>query len=123
VHAGGVKDESHDLSLGALGRDVVAVPEEIDSGGVADSDDDLARGAERSVGRGDEGFLTYGLTVGDDRDPGSLRGTDHERKRRGGFGGRWSIARNWGWREWVVVGGENIRGGIRGGTGSVGMSL
>lgn len=64
AHAGGVEEESFDFELGALGGDFLAVPDETDSGGVADAGNDLARGMERSVNGRDEGFLADGLPVG-----------------------------------------------------------
>ena len=69
VHAGGVEDESLDFGFGAVGGDFLTIPEESDSGGVADLGDDFAIGADRGVSGRDEGFLTDGLAVGEDGDP------------------------------------------------------
>ena len=81
MHAGGVEDERLDFGFGAVGGDFLAIPEERNSGGVADLGDDFATGADRGVGGGDEGFLADILAVGEDGDPGRLCGADHESKR------------------------------------------
>jgi len=80
VHARGVEDESFDFGFGAGGGDLLAVPEEGDSGGVADSGDDFVGGADGGVGRGDESLLADGLAVGEDGDPGGFVGADDEHK-------------------------------------------
>lgn len=69
MHAGGVEDESLHFGFGAVGADFLTIPEESNSGGVADLSDDFAIGADGGVGGGDEGFLTDGLAVGEDGDP------------------------------------------------------
>ena len=78
MHAGGVEDESLHFGFGAAGGDILAIPEESNSGGVADLGDDFAIGADRGVGGGNEGFLADILAVGKDGDPGRLCGSDHE---------------------------------------------
>jgi hypothetical protein len=42
----GVEGESLGLGLGALGWDLFPLPEEADTGGVADADDQLAAGVK-----------------------------------------------------------------------------
>lgn len=70
----------------------LAVEEEGDAGGVADSDGDLARGMDGRVRRRNERFLGNQLAVGKDGDPGILRGADDQRQgigcMVGGFGSR-----------------------------------
>ena len=77
--ASGVEDVSLGFGFRTLGWDLLAIPEETDSGGIAGSHDDFARGTHRGVGRCDESFLADGLTVGGDRDPGILGCTDDQR--------------------------------------------
>ncbi len=69
MHASGVKDEGLDFGFGSVGGDFLAVPEERDSGSVANLGDDFMIGADRGVGGGDESFLADGLAVGEDGDP------------------------------------------------------
>lgn len=78
MDAGGIEDESLGFAFGAVGGDLLAVPEETDSGSVADSDDDLAASADGSVGGGDESFAGHGLPVGGDGDPRAFGSADHE---------------------------------------------
>src|SRR5690242_5353258 len=56
VHALGVEDESFRFGLCALRQGLFAIPEEGDTGGVADPDDQLARGMEGRCGGGDQSF-------------------------------------------------------------------
>ncbi len=88
AHAVGIEDEGFYFGFGAVGGDFLAIPEESDSGGVADAGDDFTAGADGGMGGGDEGFLADGLAVGLDGDPGSFLGADHERQGSGGFCGR-----------------------------------
>lgn len=81
-HAGGVEDEGFYFGFATFGGDFLAIPEEGDSGSVADFGDDFAGGSNRSVGGCDERFLADGLAVGEDGDPRSLGGADY--KRQGG---------------------------------------
>jgi len=80
AHAVGIEDEGFDFGFGAVNGDFAAVPQEGDSGGVADFGDDFAVGVDGGVGRGDESFLADGLAVGLDGDPGRFLGADHERE-------------------------------------------
>ena len=80
VHAVGIEDKGLYFGFGAVGGNFLAIPQESDSGGVADLGDDFAGGADGSVRRGDEGFLADVLAVGEDRDPGSFSGADHQRE-------------------------------------------
>lgn len=89
AHALLIEDEGFRFGLGALGQDLVTIPEEADTGGVADPDDQLARGVEGSRGGSDQSFLGDELAVGGDGDPGVLSGADDEfesgRRFVGGF--------------------------------------
>src|SRR6202158_4985842 len=85
AHAVAIEDESFYFGLGAVGGDLLTIPEESDSSGVADLGDDFMVGADRGMGRGDEGFATDGLAIGDERDPGSFVGADHELQLGGRF--------------------------------------
>ena len=78
AHAIGGEDVGSDFSFGAVGGDFFAVPEEADSGGVAGLDDDLAVGANGSVGGSDESFVADAASVGRDGDPGVFRGADDQ---------------------------------------------
>ena len=73
-----VEEESLDFGFGALSGDLLAVPEEGDAGGVADAGYDLTAGVDGNDGRGDQGFVGNGLSVGGDGDPGSFSGADDE---------------------------------------------
>src|SRR5579863_9492130 len=97
AHAFVIEDKGFDLGFGALGRDLGAVPEEADGGGVADAHRNLMIGAHRGVRWSDQVFLSDGLSIGGDRDEAVFRSPDHERERglgcdsfRGRPGGRWS---------------------------------
>ena len=85
AHARGIEDEGFDLRFGAVSGDFLAVKQESDSGGVADSSDDFAGGADGGVGGSDQGFLVDILAVGKDGDPGSFRGADDQRERGRGW--------------------------------------
>jgi hypothetical protein len=76
AHAVGIEDEGFYFGFAAVGGDLLAIPEESDSGGVADPGDDFVAGADRGMGGGDEGFPADALSVGDDGDPGSFVGAD-----------------------------------------------
>jgi len=73
-----IKDEGLRFGFGALGWELFAVPQEADTGRIADPDDKLALRAERSGGRRDQSFLGDELSVGGDRDPGVFAGTDDQ---------------------------------------------
>ena len=68
-HAGGIEDEGFYFGFGAVGGDFLAVPEEGDSGGVADAGDDFSEGVDGGVSGGDESFLADELSVGEDGNP------------------------------------------------------
>ena len=85
VHAGGVEGESFDFGFGALRFDFLIVPEERDSGGVADFDGNFAGGANGRVGGGDQRFLRVRLAVGDHGDPSRFVGADDQRHGSGGI--------------------------------------
>lgn len=72
AHALGVEQERFDFAGIALGGDFLSVEQEADAAGVADSGDEFAGGAEGGGGGGDEGFVSDGLAVGSDGDPGSF---------------------------------------------------
>ena len=77
AHALGVEDKSFRFGLCSLRLDLFAIPEEADAGGVADPDDQLARGMEGRCGGSDESFLGDQLSVGGDGDPGVFGGADN----------------------------------------------
>jgi len=74
AHALGVEDESFRFGFCSLRLDLFAIPEEADASGVADPDDQLARGMEGRCSGGDQSFLGDQLSVGGDRDPGVFGG-------------------------------------------------
>jgi hypothetical protein len=78
AHALGIENVGFNLGFGALGRDLLAIPQKADASGVADSGNDLAAGADGGVRRRDESFLADRLAIGGDGDPGSLGRADHE---------------------------------------------
>ena len=78
AHAGAIKDEGLDFGFAALRGELPAIQQETYAGRVTHFYDDLLAGANGGVSGGDEGFLTYGLAVGGDRDPAVFRGADGE---------------------------------------------
>jgi hypothetical protein len=109
AHAVAIEDESFYFGLGAVGGDLLTIPEESDSGGIADLGDDFMVGADGGMGRGDEGFAADGLAVCDERDPGSFVGADHELQLGGRFCRRVGI--------WLVGNGSIIGRGAACGIG------
>ena len=78
MQALGVEGEGFGAAFDALRWEFLAVPEEADRSGVADSYDQFARGMESGRGRGDQHFPGDELSVGGDRDPGIFAGADNQ---------------------------------------------
>jgi hypothetical protein len=81
THALGIEDVGFYLGFGALGGNLLAIPQKADARGVADARNDLAAGANGGVRGGNQSFLTDRLTIGGDGNPGSLSRADHQLKR------------------------------------------
>ncbi len=89
---GGVEGVGADFAGVAAGGDFFAVEQEADASGIAGANDDFVGGANAGVGGGDQSFAGHGLTVGGNRDPGSLGGADDQRQRlRGLWRDSWSV--------------------------------
>ena len=80
-----VEDEAFGFGLGALGWEFLSIPDERDSGCVADSNYKLASGVIAGRGRSDESLLRDELSVGGDGDPGVFAGPDHQGELGGGL--------------------------------------
>src|ERR1700728_3931268 len=97
--AGVVEGVGFDFALSFVARewDFLAIQEKAYTGCVSGVDYDLTGGANGGLRGCDQGLFEQGLTVGNDRDPGSFGGADQQRESRrrfcrGGVGGGRIIA-------------------------------
>src|SRR5579863_382073 len=93
-----IEREGANFAGSALSGNILAAEHEIEPRSISSFDDDFVAGANRRVCGRDQGFVRDGLTVGADRDPGSLVRADDEGESRLRLGSGWARVRLCEWR-------------------------